>query len=312
MDSTDNSGYEALARILDTLAGDLGNKVNLVSLLRPDGQPAGAGETQLIKQLVSGSELPANLLDPAALLERLDLGKLSSPGGLPKLPGLLGNIFDASSKPGDIASHLRNLFDNKAPALLPSLGGFLRNQACIALSLITAIRNVTNPALPDKLTESIKKYFFAADGYDTVDENYIKPPMQISGQLTDVKDLKSLTSSKTAEQYIRDIVRINGETVGDLVYDLVRRYAAMMTAVAQGCKDAGRTADIDKTITTAKRWFMGFSSHAEAAVMGAVEEVLLGAASFQLNPLIAAAAGTAAGTAARKATQHVFLRELNV
>ncbi len=136
--------------------------------------------------------------------------------------------------------------------------------------------------------------------------------MQIGGQLTDVKDLKRLTSSKTAEQYIRDIVRINGETVGDLVYDLVRRYAAMMTAVAQGCKDAGRTADIDKTITTAKRWFMGFSSHAEAAVMGAVEEALLGAASFQLNPLIAAAAGTAAGTAARKATQHVFLRELNV
>lgn len=76
MDSTDNSGYEALARILDTLAGDLGNKVNLVSLLKPDGQPAGAGETQLIKQLVSGSELPANLLDPVALLERLDLGKL--------------------------------------------------------------------------------------------------------------------------------------------------------------------------------------------------------------------------------------------
>jgi hypothetical protein len=31
------------------------------------------------------------------------------------------------------------------------------------------------------LSESIKKYFFAKDGWQTVDENYIKPPMQVSG-----------------------------------------------------------------------------------------------------------------------------------
>jgi len=35
-----------------------------------------------------------------------------------------------------------------------------------------------------------------------------------------------------------------------------------------------------------------------------------GIGSFQLNSLIAAAAGTYAGTLARKATQHVFLLEL--
>jgi hypothetical protein len=45
-------------------------------------------------------------------------------------------------------------------------------------------------------------------------------------------------------------------------------------------------------------------------VTSAVEEACLGVSTFQTNALIAASAGTFAGTAARKATQHVFLAEL--
>ncbi|MBI3301991.1 MAG: hypothetical protein HYZ72_07940 [Deltaproteobacteria bacterium] len=57
-------------------------------------------------------------------------------------------------------------------------------------------------------------------------------------------------------------------------------------------------------------WFKGFSSVAESTVTGAVEEASLGVAAFQSNALIAASVGTFAGTAARKAAQHVFLSEL--
>jgi hypothetical protein len=62
----------------------------------------------------------------------------------------------------------------------------------------------------------------------------------------------------------------------------------------------------------AKRWFKGFATMAESGVTAAVEETLLGIGTFQGNRLIAASAGVYAGTAARKATQHVFLAELGV
>ena len=43
---------------------------------------------------------------------------------------------------------------------------------------------------------------------------------------------------------------------------------------------------------------------------GAVEEACSGIGSFQTNQLIAAAAGTFAGTWARKVTQKLFLNEI--
>jgi hypothetical protein len=54
----------------------------------------------------------------------------------------------------------------------------------------------------------------------------------------------------------------------------------------------------------------GFASMAEASVTGAVEEVCSGVGSFQTNQLIAATAGTFAGTWARKVTQDIFLNEI--
>jgi hypothetical protein len=45
-------------------------------------------------------------------------------------------------------------------------------------------------------------------------------------------------------------------------------------------------------------------------VTSAVEEATLGVAQFQTNPLLAASAGTFAGSVARKAAQHVFLKEI--
>jgi len=53
-------------------------------------------------------------------------------------------------------------------------------------------------------------------------------------------------------------------------------------------------------------WFRGFSSMAESVTMRAVEVGTQGVSEFQTNPLIAAA-GTFAGTVARKLAQDSFL-----
>ena len=57
-------------------------------------------------------------------------------------------------------------------------------------------------------------------------------------------------------------------------------------------------------------WMQGFAANAESVTTSAVETLILGASSVQTNSLIGAASGTAAGTIAKKATQHVYLEEL--
>jgi hypothetical protein len=94
------------------------------------------------------------------------------------------------------------------------------------------------------------------------------------------------------------VTNVIAEALGDTQYDLPRRLADLPKRLA------------DVQLRTATKWFKGYSIMAEAAVTSAVEELGLGFASFQTNPLIAAAAGTYAGTAAKKATQHVILSEL--
>ena len=89
------------------------------------------------------------------------------------------------------------------------------------------------------------------------------------------------------------------EAVGDIRYDdLPARYQSLLDKL-QGAEGQAK----------ARRWFRGVGSHAEAIVTSAVEEATLGVSQFQTNPLVAAAAATYAGTAARKAAQHVFLSQ---
>ena len=104
-------------------------------------------------------------------------------------------------------------------------------------------------------------------------------------------------SQRTADQYIRDLIRLVVEAVDDARYDLAKRLEVQLD-LAKDKRDKYED------------WFKGFSSMAEGAVTSAVEEACLGVSTFDTNPLIAASAGTFAGTAARKATQHVFLSEL--
>jgi len=80
----------------------------------------------------------------------------------------------------------------------------------------------------------------------------------------------------------------------------------------------GRDNKIDSTaaITNkakAKAWSKGYSDYSEAVLTSAVEQALSpGGGPVQANPPLAASVAPAAGIAACKAAQHVFLQEIGI
>lgn len=184
----------------------------------------------------------------------------------------------------------------------------LRHQVGIGVSFVTTLRNLATLDLARQIPEGWNAYFYAEQGFRTVDGIPIVAPAhghllsrlaaaELAGQ-TLQESLRGLLNERRAEQYVRDMIRTLVEVAGDARYKLRERHAIM----------GGRAADQAK----ATRWFKGAGSMAESLVTSAIEEVTLGVAQFQTNPVIAAAAATYAGTAARKATQHVFLAQLGI
>ena len=165
------------------------------------------------------------------------------------------------------------------------------------VTTLATLPTTAGPAVEDALLQ----YFFTPQGFETVDGLRVVAPVHLADiDVANLGQFKALFSERTGERYVRDLVRLTVEAAGDVRYDdLKSRYGAMLQLVGD---DAKRT--------TFTNWFKGFASIAEAALTSAVEQACLGAASFQTNALIAASAGTFAGTAARKAAQHVFLSEL--
>ena len=184
-------------------------------------------------------------------------------------------------------------------------------QAAIGISFVTTLHNLTDLDLASKIPEGWAQYFFADNGFETVDGIAILSPghgklpaavAQLPVSTEGFNQLKGLVSERSAEQYVRDLIRITVEVAADARYDDIRaRYARMLGKM--------KTPDAK---AKAGRWFRGFGSLAESMVTSAVEEAALGLAQFQTNPVMAAAAATYAGTVARKATQHVFLSEVGV
>jgi hypothetical protein len=192
-----------------------------------------------------------------------------------------------------LGEHLQDLQAN----VLPLVG----RQFSIALSLVTTLRNLPKPEVRLAIRNALLSYFFTKEGYETVDNIQLVASTQLAGlDLKQLDQLKSLLTERTAERAIRDIIRVIVESAADVRYDDLRtRYAAMLVHMPNDEK-RNKLAD----------WFRGFASLAESSVTGAVEEAALGVAAFQTNPLIAASLSTYAGTAARKAAQHLFLAEL--
>lgn len=244
------------------------------------------------------------------LLDAADLGDLLGPQDddrlLARLAGRVGGIakelLDGRGI-GPIADSMKTIFRISDVDSI-DLGGILRRQASIAVSFVTTLKNLADPKTVTGIREGWTQYFFSEHGFVTIDDIPIIPP----DQLGDLKDrllesgpwmLKSALSERRADRYIRDLIRVLLEVVGDIRYDGLRgRYQTLLDRLGE--TDAQKKA---------VRWFRGVGSQAEAVVTSAVEEAALGVAQFQTNPLIAAAAATYAGTAARKAAQHVFLSE---
>jgi hypothetical protein len=208
----------------------------------------------------------------------------------------LGRLLHADDPQTALAA-LRDVFDGPLADLWRTVGPVLGSQLSIAISFATTAALMPTTAGP-AIESAVLRYFFTRDGFRTVDGSQLVAPIHLEdldvGRST---ALKGVFSQRTADRYIRDLIRVVIEAADDARYDLPKRY------------DAARTLAKDRR-DKYEDWFKGFSSMAEGAVTSAVEEACMGVASFETNPLIAASAGTFAGTAARKATQHVFLSEL--
>lgn len=306
----DTSKYALVALVQNVLAGAFSSMAPLASIKSTDG-------SSLPQEIRGGASIPRHLiLDFTPMLDLLPLtqvGAMAAPavGEFIPIAAILKFLKDPADEimrifnggdPAAISGRLLQFFDgrNELKDLSGMLGSFLEGQFGIALSLVTTLKNLVDPSLPRLVTDSVMQYFFGPDGFGTVDEINIAPPMNLSGTPKSLGDLKGFLSEKNAERYVRDVVSVIVEATGDFQYKLRDRYGRM----AAGLNAAQQE--------TAKRWFKGFAAMAEAGVTSAVEETLLGIGSFQGNKLVAASAGAYAGTAARKMTQHVFLSEMAV
>lgn len=298
----DKPKYAIVTFLQDAIAGAFAGKVALANFHAVDG-------TSLAHELRTGQSIPHNLsLDFSPLLDLLHLPQLGAgnPQNILEVLsdplGELNRIF-AGGDPGTIFARVMDFFNRKPElaSLSSILGSFLEGQFGIALSLVTTFKNLVDPKFPRAVADASLQYFFGKDGFVTVDEIHVTPPMQLVGLPQNLGDLNSFLSRKTGERYLRDIIAIIVEATGDVQYNLRDRYPQMLSQLTAAAQQEA-----------AKRWFTGFASMAEAGVTTAVEETLLGIGTFQGNRLIAASAAAYAGTAARKATQHVFLSEMKV
>jgi len=265
-----------------------------------------AGGTDLWQQLIGPDVLPRNIdLSFIHEIGTLALPQLFRDGGDPL--DLVRALFQrrqddmtqllSASSPQDALRICRDVFSADVSRLWSTVGPLLASQFSILVSFATTATRLPTDG-GRAIEEAVLKYFFTSDGYTTVDGTKLVSPVQLSSlDLQAAGHLKSIFAG-TAERYVRDLVRLMVEAADDARYDdLPKRYNATLVLVG------------DKR-SKYESWFKGFSSMAEAAVTSAVEEACLGVSTFQTNSLIAASAGTFAGTAARKATQHVFLSEL--
>jgi hypothetical protein len=232
---------------------------------------------------------------------------------LGRAAGFFTSLMGSTNDPQALLKNVRQAIDGISQSVpfngLAVLPQFLKGQLSIAISIISVFGRLSSPTIPQKVEDAYVLYLFDEKGFETIDGDSIAPPTNLSdftvGPLSsDFKTLKDAFSEKSAVRYVRDLVRIPVEAACDEAYNLPTLLDGVVISnfPAVADQDAGRTKII--------RWMKGFSSMAESGVTGAVEEACSGIGSFQTNQLIAAAAGTFAGTWARKVTQNLFLNEI--
>jgi hypothetical protein len=290
--------------------------LNLVPDIRPDSPGSPDTESSRLREL--GSRL-------GMLPERL--GQL--PERLGQLPERLGQL------PNRVRQHLDALIalgkaDNPADvrtagrALLKGVGDrwervkdLLTDDIGDILSLATIANALQDLGdVPKEVEGALVDYFFSGEGYQTIDGASVVAPVHLSDIGAAMKGVTSLEAAlpsvrslfprATAEHYIRDTTRIVVESAYDATRNLRGLYRQVTDAVSLAAGPSAAPAVEQKFVT----WFRGCSSMAESAAMRAVETGTQGISQFQTNPLIAAAAGSFAGTVARKLAQDGFLAVL--
>lgn len=197
-------------------------------------------------------------------------------------------------------------------------------------TLANSMRGLQNVAdVPHGIEQGLLAYFFSGDGYKTVDSESVVAPVHLSdlesiaaglvsvGPGPDVrlnraplKQIKGLVTTATAEQYLRDTIRVIVESAYDVLRgfgDAAKGTGRYGTVVSKLKARKPRPADQEAVVAKFVTWFRGFSSMAESGAMRAVEVGTQGVSEFQTNPLVAAAAGAFAGAVARKIAQDAFL-----
>jgi hypothetical protein len=282
-----------------------------VQLKTAAANPVGA---ELKRQLLDGASFPKGIALSFATGLPTVLGNSNNTGTrtlLGLIPGVLRlpvkittDILGGSNPLDDIVElpiHLLQWFTNLFPGSL-QLPFLIANQMEIALSVLPTIHMFNNSQITvGKIEDALSEYFFT-DGYKTIDGDTISRPDLSPVNTADFKTLKSLASQKSATDYVRNAVRITIDAGADAEYNLPQRLNNAYTLVWQNPTQQQR----DRVVA----WMKGFASMAESAATSAVEAAILGAGPVHTNSVIGAAAGTAAGTMARKATQSVYLREL--
>ena len=288
--------------------------------------------------------LPRPSGGPFALLKGRDLSDLTD-GVRKAFRGQLGLLekqhetivgLVVAQNPGDLREAADKLFAGVLEGFGGAAGGgapagesvrrlrqLLGGDVGIALPFATILNAVQRggqdtAAIPQSVERALLDYFFTAEGFKTVDGESVVAPVHVS----DVKEavvgavqqrdlsgtqLRGLFSKTTAERYLRDIIRVIVESAFDAarhVKDSGGRFGAVVSGL-RGRASQAKSADvIERQFVT---WLRGFASMAESTAMRAVEVGTQGVSEFQTNPLIAAAAGSFAGTVARKLAQDSFL-----
>jgi len=277
--------------------------------------------------------LPTSSTGPLILLDKLDVSQL-----VDKLRNALGGrlgLFEqqrdaianliAARDPAGLRDAVRALFQQVSGGITGSstkdsvsrLQQFIGNDLGTALPFTTMIgalqQGLGNVAgVPESVERALLDYFFRPEGYKTLDGESLASPVHLSdvgsgiatatsagSPAAGLQALKGLLSTPTAERYIRDLTRV----IVDSAYDVAR---------GLGDRDGtkGLYGGVVSRLSNQKKfvaWYRGFASMAESVAIRAVEVGTQGVSQFQTNPLIAAAAGSFAGSVARKFAEDSFL-----
>jgi hypothetical protein len=277
--------------------------------------------------------LPASVAGSAGELARPDVSQvLDKVRGTLKQVGLFDRERDlitdliASRNPAGLRNAIEGLFKRLGDAIsgadtkntVSRLQLMIGNDISTALPFTTVVTAVqqglqNSGGVPESIERGLLDYFFRKDGYKTLDGESVVAAVHLSdvgsaiaagaagaGSSLDLAPLRGLFSKATAERYLRDITRVIVESG----YDAARKFKGAAPG-QKGLYDTvtERLSNREKFVA----WFRGFSSVAESGAMRAVEVSTQGVAAFQTNPLIAAGAGSFAGTVARKLAQESFL-----